>query len=658
MPTIITRGALSAQGYGTFAPSGATYIEDVFSTYLYTGNGSTQTITNGIDLAGKGGLTLIKMRNIDATYGNYPFSWIDTVRGATNVLYSNVTDAQNTAPTSLTAFTSSGFSLGSQFPQNGSSDIFGSWTFRKQPKFFDIVTYTGNGANRTIAHNLGSVPGCIIVKRTDTTGDWQVYHAVITNGNSIQLNSTAAQSSAPTVWNSTRPTSSVFSVGTDASVNASGGTYVAYIFASNAGGFGASGTDNVITCYGYTGLGTALNQDVSVPLGYEPQWLLIKRVEVGTGFGSWYLIDTMRGMSMTDASTLYANNDASEGSFGAQSVYPTATGFGIAQTAGGGVNAAGANYIFIAIRRGPMKTPTDGTKVFAPVAQNGGGTITTNFPVDLALFRNLSSGVTSTLDIDRLRGQTQYMYTNLTNAEANGGGLVSFDNNTGYTDNGGISRGIPSIYLNFRRAPSFFDEVCYTSTNTTSISLNHNLGIIPEMIIVKNRSGTTGISDWAVYLSSLGTGKQFYLNSSAAVVNDPRADKLFPTTPTSTVFYVGYDLNTTTSSTYVAYLFATCPGVSKCGSYTGTGATQTINCGFTGGARFVLIKRTDSTGDWYVWDTARGMVSGTDPYLLLNSNAAEVNTNSVYTTGVGFQIVSTAAGINASSGSYIFFAVS
>lgn len=93
------------------------------------------------------------------------------------------------------------------------------------------------------------------------------------------------------------------------------------------------------------------------------------------------------------------------------------------------------------------------------------------------------------------------------------------------------------------------------------------------------------------------------------------------------------------------------------GSYTGTGALQTINCGFTGGARWVMIKRTDSTGDWYVWDTARGMVSGTDPSLLLNSTAAEVNANSVYTTSVGFQIVSTAAGINASGGTYIFLAI-
>ena len=83
------------------------------------------------------------------------------------------------------------------------------------------------------------------------------------------------------------------------------------------------------------------------------------------------------------------------------------------------------------------------------------------------------------------------------------------------------------------------------------------------------------------------------------------------------------------SDNFITYLFASCPGVSKVGSYTGTGTTLSIDCGFTAGARFVMIKRTDSTGDWYVWDTARGIISGDDPYLLLNSTAAEV-TNTDY----------------------------
>jgi hypothetical protein len=99
--------------------------------------------------------------------------------------------------------------------------------------------------------------------------------------------------------------------------------------------------------------------------------------------------------------------------------------------------------------------------------------------------------------------------------------------------------------------------------------------------------------------------------------------------------------------------------VSKVGSYTGSGTTKDIDCGFTNGARFVLIKRTDSTGDWYLWDTARGIVSGNDPFLLLNSTVAEVtNTDYIDPLSSGFQISSTApAAINASGGSFIYLAI-
>jgi hypothetical protein len=126
------------------------------------------------------------------------------------------------------------------------------------------------------------------------------------------------------------------------------------------------------------------------------------------------------------------------------------------------------------------------------------------------------------------------------------------------------------------------------------------------------------------------------------------------------VFTVGTGVNTNeNNTTYVAYLFATCAGVSKVGSYTGNGTTQTINCGFTGGARFVLIKRTDSTGDWYVWDSARGIVAGNDPHLSLNTTAAEVTTDdSVDTDNTGFVVNQlSATDINVTSASYIFLSV-
>jgi hypothetical protein len=132
------------------------------------------------------------------------------------------------------------------------------------------------------------------------------------------------------------------------------------------------------------------------------------------------------------------------------------------------------------------------------------------------------------------------------------------------------------------------------------------------------------------------------------------------TAPTSSVFTVGTSSNANGSGyTLIAYLFASCPGVSKCFSYTGTGTTLQIDCGFASGARLVIIKRTDSTGSWYVWDTARGIISGNDPYLLLNSTAAEVTgTDYIDPYSAGFEISSSApAEINASGGSYIGLAI-
>jgi hypothetical protein len=130
--------------------------------------------------------------------------------------------------------------------------------------------------------------------------------------------------------------------------------------------------------------------------------------------------------------------------------------------------------------------------------------------------------------------------------------------------------------------------------------------------------------------------------------------------PTSTTFTVSNTANFNNgATTYVAYLFATCPGVSKVGSYTGNGTTQAIACGFTGGARFVLIKSTSTSGDWYVWDSARGIVAGNDPYLALNSTAAEVTTTDwVDTAATGFELSNAGGNLANSNGvSYIFLAI-
>jgi hypothetical protein len=626
------------------------FVEDVFSTWLYTGNGSTQTITNGIDLSGKGGLVWLKARSASS------YNLItDSVRGATAALRAESTAAnENVAGRS---FYSTGFDINGSSNNygNGTNTTYVSWTFREQPKFFDVVTYTGDGASpRAISHNLGSAPGCVIIKQTNAVNDWCVWHTATGNDSSASLNLTNAFATFAQRIKSV--TSTTFSVGNSSTVNDSGATYVAYLFAHDAGGFGLTGTDNVISCGSFTTDGSG---NATVSLGYEPQWVLIKK---SSATGDWLLQDTMRGMNQTNLVALTPNTADAENNFGSPYVVPTATGFNIINSYVG----TGATAVYIAIRRGPMKVPTDATKVFAPVTYVGdnsttaGQLVTSGFPVDLGFNRYKINGAGDWDAVDRLRGLTsigvssssQYLNPPSTASEGSGGYIFKATN-TGVYNYGFSSANTQLNYL-FGRAPSFFDVVCYTGTGSATTQ-THNLGVVPEMMIVKARVPASGTFDWFVYTTGQGNGHFTRLNSPDAKTTGTQWNS---TTPTASVFSIGATSDVNQSGgTYVAYLFATCAGVSKVGSYTGTGATQTISCGFTGGARFVLVKRTDSTGDWYIWDTARGMVSGTDPSILLNSNVVQVSANSVYTTTGGFQIVSTAAGINASGGTYIFLAI-
>ena len=655
----------------TSAVSGdATYIEDVFSTYLYTGNGSTQTITNNIDLSTKGGLVWIKNRQ-NGSAANVLF---DTARGAKKRLISESSGAEYTyASTSLTAFGSSGFTVvdNSAGADNvngspggtyaGANGLYASWSFRKQPKFFDVVTYTGNGSTggQTISHNLGSTPGCIIVKHTSGGNNWRVYHRSKGVAAYAALNLTDPfNSDANNPWKT--PTDTTFGVGDGvywSSLNQSGQTYVAYLFAHDAGGFGLTGSDNVISCGSFTWSG-----GTDVNLGYEPQFILWKD---STGVDNWRVFDNMRGWtaendSSVAARSLYPNLTTAEQDQNT-GLYIKPTGFGIASGAGGG-----ASCIYIAIRRGPMKTPTNATQVFKPVQVTTSitpATITTGFPVDMVwTARTLADPVGYKVIMDRLRGSTQTstvraLQTNSTNTESSSANGDGFDSNVSIIDNYWWNQtSVNGITINhcFRRAPGFFDEVCYAGTGVAK-TVTHNLGVVPELMIVK---GMNAVSDWTVYDAASGATKAMYMNSTAAsAVNSGTWNN---TTPTSTVFSIGNGGNTNeVNKNFVAYLFATLAGISKVGSYTGNGSSQTINCGFAAGARFILIKRSNSTGDWYTWNSTRGIVAGNDPHMSFNTTGAEVtNNDSIDPDSSGFIVNQLAAtNINVNAATYIYLAI-
>jgi len=631
----------------------ANYIEDVFSTYLYTANGSTQTITNNINLSASGGLVWQKTRNSTASILGYHFL-SDSARGSANVLSSNDSSAQNVPIGAIGgAFNTNGFDSIAYGP--GIGDLV-SWTFRKQPKFFDVVTYTGNGTDgRSIPHNLGSTPGSIIVKCTNIgVTNWFVWHRSIAN-NGLLLDSTSAASS--TFWSPTdTPTSTNILVSGTYGTNVNGENYVAYLFAHNAGGFGLTGTDNVITCGAFS---TDSGGKASVNLGYEPQWVMFKRTDSST-YGGWYMIDNMRGFTNPSGSSWLWANTANAEQTGIN-FSPESTGFSI--------NFTGpANWIYIAIRRGPMKVPTDATTVFGLNARTGTGanaTVTGGQTDDAVLIKNRGSAVAS-LFSSRLTG-TGYLVTSTTAAEVAAGATILQASPWDVMD--GVKVGTTSTitnasantYINylFRRAPSFFDIVTYTGDGSLARDISHSLTVTPEVIIVKRRDST---QNWLVNSgTTLANNINLFLNTQDANIT-ASSFGIVVRFSTASTFQVAaattYDANIA-NATYVAYLFATCAGVSKFGTYTGNGATQTINCGFTSGARFVLIKRTDSTGDWYIYDTARGMTVLTDPYLLLNTTAAEVATlGSVTTVATGFALNSAIlAAINVNTGTYIFLAI-
>lgn len=626
---------------GVSSSSSKIYIDDLFSTQLRTGTGSTASITTGFQP------DLIWTKSRSAATGH---RLVDSVRGAGNSLESNSLLQQQSEATGITAFSSSGYSIGTDSDYNTSGAGYVDWCWKKAPKFFDVVTYIGDGTNnRQIPHSLGVAPGKVIVKKvttkTGSTADWITWHRGIGDGY-LYLNTTnSVFSGANTLFGSpySAPTSSVFSVGLN--LNVSTETYVAYIFAHD------TSADGVIRCGSFT---TDASGNSTVNLGWEPQYLLVKP---SSAVGNWVMSDASRGW-LADPSYspgLFANLSNNE-SASVRALTPTSTGM---KAVANGLTAS-TTYIYLAIRR-PNKPPTTGTQVFSANASSAatGTAITTGFPIDLQIANYRLGTNENSAFFDRLRGVSTtatesgpYVSSSRTNAEITGTTTTREFDNAGFKI-ASFWGGASTIYWNFKRAPGFMDVVCYTGDGVTNRAVPHSLGVAPDIMIVKCR---TVAEDWNVYTSQTGL-LVGYLNSNLGFANNNWASQ------TSTNIYPSFPSNpligNASGRTYVAYLFATLPGISKVGNYIGNGSSQTINCGFSTGARFILIKRTDSTGDWYIWDSARGIVSANDPHLSLNTTAAEVTTDdSVDPDNTGFIVNQVAAtNINVNNATYLYLAI-
>ena len=264
------------------------------NTKLYTGNGGTNAIT-GVGF--QPDWTWIKSRNASNNHRNY-----DAVRGATKIIYQNLTNAEATQSNGLSAFNSDGFTLGDDGNSNSNNATYASWNWKagggqgssntdgsinttytsvNTTAGFSISKYTGTGSNATIGHGLGVAPKMMIVKQLNSTNYWTVYHKSLSANSWVYLNTTDAVASNTAMWNNTEPTSSVFSIGTYTNTNQSGSTYIAYCFAEKQGYSKVGGS--------YTGNGNA--DGTFVYTGFKPSFILAKRTDATAG---WVLFDNKR----------------------------------------------------------------------------------------------------------------------------------------------------------------------------------------------------------------------------------------------------------------------------------------------------------------------------------------------------------------------------
>ena len=334
-------------------PAVAVTPSEHFNTITYTGTGNTN---NPQTVGFQPDLVWFKSRSASRAH-----VLVDAVRGVTKELVSNSTGAEQTssATQDLTAFTSTGFTLGTPYNnsanESGASIVAWNWkangsgssntdgsinttkTSANVDAGFSMITYTGTGSAATIGHGLSVAPEFVIVKRRDATDDWMTYYG--DNTDYVIINGTQATADANTVWNDTSPTASVFSIGTAGGVNASSGTYIAYCFHS-VDGYSKVGS--------YTGNGNA--DGTFVYTGFRPAFLLMKVTNTAS---DWHIVDSARDVDNVIQKTLDPNTSSAEGS-GSNRFDFTSNGFKLRQTSGS-YNGNGSTYIYLAFAETPFK---------------------------------------------------------------------------------------------------------------------------------------------------------------------------------------------------------------------------------------------------------------------------------------------------------------
>lgn len=321
-----------------------------FNTVLYSGNSTARTIT-GVGFQPDFNWT--KPRN---AVGSHVLT--DSVRGVTKFLETNSDGVEQTGSTGVQSWNSDGYALGTGNDWNISGETFASWNWRASnasavtntagtitssvsantTSGFSVVTYTGNGsAGATVGHGITAAPKMIIIKARDGSGyAWKVYVGALGSGSHLELNSTSAAQGG--IWNGTNPSSTVFTLGTNAGVNENGKTYVAYCFAE-INGYSKFGS--------YTGNGST--DGPFVYTGFRPAFVLTK---CSSTTGNWMITDDARNPSNLADLILMPNNSDTE--YSQDGIDMLSNGFKM-RASTNNRNANGGTYIYMAFAEMPTK---------------------------------------------------------------------------------------------------------------------------------------------------------------------------------------------------------------------------------------------------------------------------------------------------------------
>jgi len=335
---------------------------DYFNTVLYTGTGSFPSSKTGVGF--QPDFIWIKRRNAVASH-----VLSDSIRGVTKTLYSDSTSAEltNNIYGWVSAFGSDGFSVdqsGSSGENvNASGSTYASWNWlgangtaantdgstsstvsANTTSGFSIVSYTGTGSAGTVGTGLGAVPKMIIIKDRDAADNWNVYHSSTGNNSHMHLNLTNAASGSSSYWNTTTPTSSVFSLGSNSAVNANGNNFIAYCFA-DVQGYSKFGS--------YTGNGST--DGTFVYTGFKPAWVMVKRTSASGD--NWIMFDNKRDEFNVEETFFEANSTDAEKTSASHKVDFLSNGFKMRAT-GAGSNGSGSTYIYMCFAENPFVSST------------------------------------------------------------------------------------------------------------------------------------------------------------------------------------------------------------------------------------------------------------------------------------------------------------